>query len=304
MVKRLKVFALTLLMSFLVFAALSASNINVQAQGQATVAVLDSIGGTVSPSGTSTHADGSSVTFTATPSDMNSVFQYFVIYDDSAATIVTDNPATITVSGGHTYAVQAVFNPVLPAPGSPGLPSDMSNAAVVIVLASAGGTTTPGPGTYALADATSLELTAHPADGFVFSHWVISGSDLATGHGDYPFTSTPTDNPYNVNHGYGNSYSYQAVFQPVGTTEPTPSGGSPGTTGTPSGGGGFGGLSMDVWWAIIAGIVILAVLLIAWAIYSSRRRRYRHPNQDVHGHTNPDDADRRRTYADENDKRP
>jgi hypothetical protein len=33
----------------------------------------------------------------------------------------------------------------------------------------------------------------------------------------------PTDNPYNVNHGYGNMFSYQAVFTPSGTTESTPS---------------------------------------------------------------------------------
>ena len=42
-------------------------------------------------------------------------------------------------------------------------------------------------------------------------------------HGAYSFTDTPTDNPYNVNHGYGNTYTYQAVFTPVSSsTSPTP----------------------------------------------------------------------------------
>jgi hypothetical protein len=36
-------------------------------------------------------------------------------------------------------------------------------------------------------------------------------------------TAMPTENPYNVNHGYGNMFSYQTVFAPSGTTEPTPS---------------------------------------------------------------------------------
>ena len=42
------------------------------------------------------------------------------------------------------------------------------------------------------------------------------------GHGGYSFTATPTNNPYNVNHGYGNTYSYEAVFTPISTTSPTP----------------------------------------------------------------------------------
>ncbi len=79
----------------------------------------------------------------------------------------------------------------------------MATAAIVVVLAVAGGTTSPAPGTYALADATALNLKATPASGWTFSHWVISGPNLS--HGGYPYTATPTDNPYNVNHGYGNT---------------------------------------------------------------------------------------------------
>jgi hypothetical protein len=41
-------------------------------------------------------------------------------------------------------------------------------------------------------------------------------------HGVYAYTDMPTDNPYNVNHGYGNTYSYQPVFTAVSpATSPT-----------------------------------------------------------------------------------
>jgi hypothetical protein len=84
-----------------------------------------------------------------------------------------------------------------------------------------GGNTIPAPGTYALANAASFDLTAVPDNGWVFSNWVIGGTPLS--HGGYSFTDTPTNNPYNVNHGYGYTYSYEAVFRPVSTTAtPTP----------------------------------------------------------------------------------
>ena len=108
----------------------------------------------------------------------------------------------------------------MPPPGVLGLPSNMATAAIVVVLAGAGGTTTPVAGTYALADATSMELVANPFSGWTFSHWIIYGPNLS--HGGYPFTATPTVNPYNVNHGYGATYQYQAVFLPAGSTGPTP----------------------------------------------------------------------------------
>ncbi len=133
---------------------------------------------------------------------------------------LTDNPATLTVTGGVTYAVQALFQPIQVPPSGIAV-TNFSTAAIVVVLPATGGTTNPAAGTYALANATSLNLTATPASGWQFSHWVISGTPNLS-HGGYPFTATPTDNPYNVNHGYGNTYSYQAVFIPTGTTEPTP----------------------------------------------------------------------------------
>jgi hypothetical protein len=219
MMKSSKIFALTLLTTLIVFAALNASVINVKAQSQATVIVTPSLGGTTDPTGTTTYADGTSVTFTATP-DATAVFQNWIISTDAGSSAVTENPITLPVVGGTTYNVQAVFSPLLPPPGVTSLPTNMATAAIVVVLTGAGGTTVPAPGTYALADATALNLTATAKSGWTFSHWVIYGPNLS--HGGYPFTATPTDNPYNVNHGYGNTFSYQAVFTPTGTTEPTP----------------------------------------------------------------------------------
>jgi hypothetical protein len=161
------------------------------------------------------------VTFTATPTDA-SIFAYWIITSDADARTVTDNSLTITVAGGSTYNVQAVFNVVQPlSPVSPGnISSYLSSAAIVIVLPAAGGTTTPGPGTYALANATSLNLNATPNSGWQFSHWVISGD--ITSHGTSPLNLEPTDNPYNVNHGYGATYYYQPVFTQTNAPSPSP----------------------------------------------------------------------------------
>lgn len=217
MMKSKKIFALTLLMSLLVLAAVNAS---VNAQGQATVTILDSVGGTTDPAaGTTTYADGTSVTFSAT-ADADYIFVNWILDTPDGSNVATDNPLTIPVTGGNTYTLQANFQPVLPAPGSQ-IPTNLATAAIVVVIGSAGGTVSPAPGTYALADAQALMLTATPASGWTFSHWVIEGPNLS--HGGYPYTATPTDNPYNVNHGYGNMFSYQAVFTPTGSTEPTPS---------------------------------------------------------------------------------
>jgi hypothetical protein len=217
MVKSKKFFALTLIISLTVLATIAGV---LNAQTQATVKILASIGGTTDPAaGTTTYADGTSVTFTATP-DSGSVFNNWIIATGEGTSTVSENPITIPVVGGTTYDVQAVFSPLLPPPGVTNLPTNMATAAIVVVLAGAGGTTTPIPGSYALADATQLNLTATALSGWQFSHWVIYGPNLS--HGGYPYTATPTDNPYNVNHGYGNTYSYQPVFIPLETTEPTP----------------------------------------------------------------------------------
>ena len=247
MMKSKKIFALTFITSLLLLAALNVSVLS--AQTQATVIMVDTVGGSTDPAaGTHTYDDGTSVTFTATP-DTGYVFQDWIFSIDQGANTATDASITIPVSGGVTYTVQANFVPIQVPPN--GVPvTNFATAAIVVVLTSAGGTTSPVPGTYALEDASALELTATPASGWVFSHWVISGPNLS--HGGYPFTATPTDNPYNVNHGYGSTYSYQAVFTPEGTTEPTP--------------------TVPEFSSIATIVVALALVAIAFGTYAYRRK--------------------------------
>lgn len=189
----------------------------VKAQGTATVDVLTSVGGSTTPSGSTTYPDGTVVTLTATQGDGFS-FQYWEIASAAGATIDYNNPTTLTVSDSNSYAVQAAFMPIV---GVPGQVVNVTNPtdAIIVVLAGVGGTTTPVPGTYALANAGSTTLTATPDNGFKFDHWVIGGSPLAGAHGGYSFTDTPTNNPYTVDHGYGNTYSYQPVFSPTTVPE-------------------------------------------------------------------------------------
>jgi len=220
--KNLKVFALIFILSAFVVTA-AASNLAapvVHAQSQATVDVFVAAGGTTDPAegSTTNYPDGTVVTLTATPG-AGFVFSSWEIVSASGGIEDLNNPTTLTVSAGVEYAVQPVFSPIQQAfPSAP--VTDFSTAAIVVVLSAVGGTTTPTPGTYALASATSLNLQATAATGFTFDHWVIGGTPL--NHGAYSFTDTPTNNPYNVNHGYGNTYTYQPVFKPTSsTTSPT-----------------------------------------------------------------------------------
>jgi hypothetical protein len=263
MSKNIKIFALILLASLLLLSTLNCASLAVKAQSNATVVVLDAIGGTVEPSGTNTYADGTVVTFTATSTDPTFVFVNWIVVADDVSSTINTNPGTLTVSGGVSYVVQAVFQPTVPVEENP--KPNLTTDAIVVVLASGGGTTTPAPGRYALANAASLKLTATPDSGWQFSHWVISGA--STNHGGAPVDLTPTDNPYSVQHGYGYTYNYQAVFTPVGSTEPTPA-----PTATSTSTGTMGGLSTDTW-IIIGLIVVIIVLLAAVGVLASKRKK-------------------------------
>jgi hypothetical protein len=205
---KLSVSALVLVL--ILAAGVSLASVN--AQGTATVDVQTATGGTTDVTGTTTYPDGSSVTITATATG-GFAFQNFVVSpsDGSGDMMLFDNPLTFTVKGGVTYTVVPVFIAPLPIPGQPPA-TDLSKAAIVIIFPSAGGSTIPAPGTYALADASSFNLTAMASNGWQFSHWTICGTN--TSHGTAPVNWTPTDNPYNVNHGYGDTYRYQAVSLP------------------------------------------------------------------------------------------
>jgi hypothetical protein len=247
----------------LVLILMLAASLNIlitSAQTTGTIIVIDVAGGSTDVVGTTTYADGTEVTITAMP-DNDYVLSTWVVTpnDGSGDMVFSDNPLIFTVAGDITYTVTPNFVIPQAIPGRTA-PSDLSNAAIVVILASAGGTTNPAPGTYALANAANFDLKATPNSGWQFSHWTIYGVD--TGHGSAPANWNPTNNPYNVNHGYGATYSYQAVFTPIGSTEPTP---TPTPTGT------VAGMSNETW-IMIALAVIIVVLLVVLAVVLMKKK--------------------------------
>lgn len=196
----------------------------VQAQSQATVNILPAVGGTTDPNvGTYNYNDGASVTITATATIPGSTLTNWIVTANGVTTTSTDTSLTFTVSAGTTYNIQPVFTLLQTAPGQSQLPSNMSAAAIVVILPAAGGSTVPAPGAYAFDNATAFNMTAIPSNGWSFSHWVISGNTNVS-HGGAPVNLEPTDNPYNVNHGYGATYYYQPVFTQSGASmSPGPS---------------------------------------------------------------------------------
>ena len=170
---------------------------------------------------------------------------------------IADNPLSFTAAGQVTIA--PVFIAPDPIPGYT-RPSDLRNSAIVVILPSAGGTTIPAPSTYALANAEKFDLRAIPNEGWQFSKWTICGTD--TRHGNSPTNWNPTDNPYNVNHGYGATYVYQAVFVPIGTTEATP---------TPTPSGTTTGMTNETL-IIIALVIVIIVIIIGFGAYMTKRK--------------------------------
>ena len=247
--KNLKVFALIFILSAFAVTVAASNFAAVKAQSQGTIDMFVAAGGTTDPAegSTTNYPDGTVVTLTATPGT-GFVFTSWEIVSASGGTEDLNNPTTLTVSGGVEYAIQPVFSPIQQAiPSAP--VTDFSTAAIVVVLSAVGGTTTPAAGTYALANAASLNLQATAATGLTFDHWVIGGSPMS--HGAYSFTDTPTNNPYNVNHGYGNTYTYQPVFKPTSsTTSPT----------------------VPEYSSVAAIVVALALVAVAFGTYAYKRK--------------------------------
>jgi hypothetical protein len=219
-----KYVGLVLMSSLLLLAASVIYAGNALAQGQATVTILQSIGGTTSPgAGTYTYNDGTSVSISATgTTDTGYTFANWIIMTSQGVRVSTDNPLTFTTSAGTTYTVQPNFNEITPI-NITSVQQNLANAAIVIILPAAGGSTVPSAGAYAFTNATAFNITAMPLNGWTFSHWVISGN-TSVSHGGAPVNLEPTDNPYNVNHGYGETYYYQPVFTQSGaSTSPGPS---------------------------------------------------------------------------------
>jgi hypothetical protein len=211
--KRCQAFALILVLSALMLAAVIPASVYAQS-GTGTITLLTSAGGSTDPGpGTNTYNAGTTVSITALPGD-GFVFNYWDIVSATGSYTDTNNPTSITINDGDAYAAQAIFSPIQVLPPGASFNVTSPTDAMVVVLAGVGGTTSPAPGTYALANATSTTLTATPASGWKFDHWVIGGVTGTSPHGAYSYTDTPTDNPYTVDHGYGNLYSYQPVFSP------------------------------------------------------------------------------------------
>jgi hypothetical protein len=235
---------------------------SVQGQGDATVTVSTATGGTTDITGTTTYPDGTSFTITAT-ADNAYAFIDWIITTDAGSTNSIENPYTTTLAGGTTYTIQPEFDLIQAPPGGT-LPTQMANAAIVVMLPSAGGTTSPAAGTYAIADATTMQLKATANSGWVFSHWTICGSSMS--HGGAPLNYAPTDNPYTVGHGYGYTYYYQPIFNqgtPGASATPTPTASAAGT---------IAGMSTDTW-IIIALVVVIVIMGIGLAVVATRKKK-------------------------------
>jgi hypothetical protein len=172
---------------------------------------------------------------------------YPILPDPGDSTVFTANPASITCGYGYTYQYQAVFSPlpgtqptpqVTPTPA--GTPSDTTG--IVVILSSVGGTTDPAVGSYTYQNGTTFTMTATASPGFEFHYWIARGS-YTPGHFAPPviipdeteqIPSVPrnifqggtidsvvfSDNPATIQCGFGYTYEYQAVFDPVNASPP------------------------------------------------------------------------------------
>jgi hypothetical protein len=175
--------------------------------------------------------------------------------------------------------------------------SAQTETATVIITSSVGGTVNPAPGTYTVNNGSNMTFTATPNSGFKFQYWVIAGN-YTLGHNlpaatlpydvtvspeyvpVYPAPSTSasdslifTQNPLVVYHGFGYTYTYQAVFTPINAATPTPSTGPTATATASPTSPPAGGLSTDSLYAIIAVLVVIVVIVIVVAAVFARRSR-------------------------------
>ncbi len=155
--------------------------------------------------------------------------------------VFSANPAAITCGFGYTYSYQAVFAPTSGTPTATPPPQTepaTSTSAVVNILPAVGGTSDPAPGTYSFENGTTFTISANADSGFVFHYWIVTGS-YTPGHLALP-NSIPdvTDivpnlpniyqptidsvvfsiNPATITCGFGYTYSYQPVFNPINAT--------------------------------------------------------------------------------------
>jgi hypothetical protein len=262
--------AIALILLASILAAMNPYIACVKAQSQATVNISQPIGGSIDPQpGTYNYNDGNQVTLTATPDIANSyTFFQWVISTDASNDTETSNPFTLTVTAGVTYDVSAEF--LLPTtepifPSNAALPGPAQ--AILVILHTVGGHTSPPEGQIATTDLAPIKLTAIPDSGWTFDHWVISGCPVPGVTGSL-CTATSTDNPINATLTVGYTYAYQPVFDPVsGTTlsSPTP---IPTSTASP---GSTMGISNETWITIILAVA-LVIVLITFGAYAYTKR--------------------------------
>jgi hypothetical protein len=148
--------------------------------------------------------------------------------------VLSQNPLAITCGYGYTFQYQAVFVPIA-APTPPA-----GDVAIAIVLAGAGGTTDPAPGTYTFTnEPVSLKATAD--EGFEFLYWVVKGA--IPGH-----DAIETSASLEIICQAGYTFSYQPVFKPSAAALPS--------AGVPS----------EYFYAAIIILAIVAVIAIAAAM--------------------------------------
>ena len=151
--------------------------------------------------------------------------------------VSSQNPLNVIHGYGYTYQYQPIFVPTS-TPGS-------TVTGTVVVMAGVGGSVNPGAGAHTYANDQIVTLTATADSGFEFDHWVISGGPMP-GHGDLE-NGMSTDNPLTTHAVQGETYNYQPVFSPTGTTS-------------------GGGIPAEYFYAVIIILVIIAVIGIGAAL--------------------------------------
>lgn len=155
------------------------------------------------------------------------------------ALITSTNPLDIICGYGYTYVYQPIFTPITVSTET------NSTDAIVTVVNSVGGTTTPGAGTYHYQDGKTIHLQATANSGYDFVYWVATD---ANGH-----PTTIQDNPTNIICGYGYTYTYQPMFAPTGSNTNNSN-------------------SSDYLYAIIVVLAVVAVIGVVAALVFRRRK--------------------------------
>jgi hypothetical protein len=146
-----------------------------------TLTITSTGGGTTNPAtGSYSYVAGTNVTVTASPSAGYNFGRW--VLDGANYTV---NPITVTMGADHT--LRAVFT-----------------CNLTITTTTAGGTTSPAPGSYTYDVGTNVTVTASPSAGYNFSSWLLDGVS---------YTVNPITVTMNANH------TLNAAFEDV--TPPT-----------------------------------------------------------------------------------